>query len=128
MSMKGANIFSQIVSHIDKSTFSSIVRKHNGERHAKGFTCWEELVSMVFCHLGKAHTLREICGGLATCMGKLSHLGLRESPKRSTLSYANKHRPYQIFEETFYRTLTYAQSSIQGKRMFRFKTLLSKIS
>lgn len=131
MSSKGTNIFSQIVSHIDKSTFSSSVRKHNGERHAKGFSCWEELVSMVFCHLGKAQTLREICGGLATCMGKLSHLGLHESPKRSTLSYANKHRPYQIFEETFYHTLTHAQSCIsrrdgfpQGKRTFRFKNKL----
>ena len=79
---------------------------------------------MMFCHLGKAQTLREICGGLVTCMGKLSHLGLCESPKRSTLSYANKHRPYQIFEETFYRTLEHAQSSIKGKRTFRFKNKL----
>ena len=124
MSMKGTNIFSQIVSHIDKNKFNSSVRKYNGERHAKGFSCWEELVSMLFCHLGKAQTLREICGGLATCMGKLSHLGLRESPKRSTLSYANKHRPYQIFEETFYNTLTHAQSCIQGKKAFRFKNKL----
>jgi hypothetical protein len=124
MPMKGTNIFSQIVSHIDKNTFNSSVRKYNGERHAKGFSCWEELVSMLFCHLGKAQTLREICGGLATCMGKLSHLGLHESPKRSTLSYANKHRPYQIFEETFYRTLAHAQSSIKGKRTFRFKNKL----
>jgi hypothetical protein len=79
---------------------------------------------MLFCHLGKAQSLREICGGLATCMGKLSHLGLEASPKRSTLSYANEHRPYQIFEETFYHVLKHAQSSIQGKRTFRFKNKL----
>jgi hypothetical protein len=124
MSIKGTNIFSQIVSHIDKKSFASIVRKHKGERHAKGFSCWEQLVSMLFCHLGKAQTLREICGGLATCMGKLSHLGLAQGPKRSTLSYANKHRPYQIFEETFYKTLTHAQRCIQLKRTFRFKNKL----
>jgi transposase len=124
MSHKGTNIFSQIVDHIDKRSFARIVRNHNGERHAKGFLCWEQLVSMVFCQLGKAQSLREICGGLATCMGKLSHLGLSKSPKRSTLSYANEHRSCQIFEETFYRTLTYAQSSISGKKTFRFKNKL----
>lgn len=124
MSIKGTNIFSQIVSHIDKKVYSNIVRKHNGERGAKGFSCWEQLVSMLFCHLGKAQTLREICGGLATCMGKLSHLGLQQGPKRSTLSYANKHRPYQIFEEIFYRTLTHAQACMNSQRTFRFKNKL----
>jgi hypothetical protein len=124
MSVKGTNIFSQIVSHIDKKAYNKTVHKHNGERGAKGFSCWEQLVSMLFCHLGKAQTLREICGGLATCMGKLSHLGLQQSPKRSTLSYANKHRPYQIFEDTFYSTLTHAQSCIHSKRTFRFKNKL----
>ena len=124
MSYKGTNIFSQIVAQISKNEFGRIVRKHNGERHAKGFMCWKQLVSMLFCHLGKAQSLREICGGLASCMGKLSHLGLEASPKRSTLSYANEHRPYQIFEETFYHVLKHAQSSIQGKRTFRFKNKL----
>lgn len=124
MSYKGTNIFSQIVAQINKNEFGRIVRKHNGERHAKGFLCWKQLVSMLFCHLGKAQSLREICGGLATCMGKLSHLGLEASPKRSTLSYANEHRPYQIFEETFYHVLKHAPSCIQGKRTFRFKNKL----
>jgi Domain of unknown function (DUF4372) len=41
---------------------------------------------MVFCQLGRAHSLREICQGLAASEGKLRHLGLAETPKRSTLS------------------------------------------
>ncbi len=124
MSHKGTNIFSQIVEYIDKKEFARIVRKNNGERHTKGFSCWEQLVSMLFCQLGKAQSLREICGGLATCMGRLSHLGLKESPKRSTLSYANGHRSYEIFEETFYQVLQHAQTCIQGKKSFRFKNKL----
>ena len=61
-------------------------------------------LSMLFCQLGRAHSLREICGGLASCEGKLHHLGIA-SPKRSTLSYANKHRPWQLYEKVFYRLL-----------------------
>ncbi len=120
MSHKGTNIFSQIIEHVDKKGFERIVRKHKGERHAKGFSCWEQLVSMQFCHLGKAQSLREISGGLATCMGKLSHLGLKKSPARSTLSYANEHRPYKIFEDTFYSVLQLAQSTIQEKKAVPF--------
>jgi hypothetical protein len=124
MPHKGTNIFSQIVEHINKKEFAKTVRKYNGERHAKGFLCWEQFVSMFFCQLGKAQSLREICGGLASCMGKLSHLGLQDSPKRSTLAYANEHRPHQIYEETFYQVLLHAQSCISGKRPFRFKNKL----
>jgi len=57
---------------------------------------------MMFCQLGRAHSLREICGGLATCEGKLKHLGLKEAPKRSTLAYANEHRPWEVYEDLFW--------------------------
>jgi len=52
---------------------------------------------MLFCQLGGAKSLREICGGLAASEGKLRHLGLPEAPPRSTLSYANEHRPVISF-------------------------------
>jgi hypothetical protein len=51
---------------------------------------------MLFCQLGHAKSLREICGGLAASEGKLRHLGLPAAPSRSTLSYANEHRPWHI--------------------------------
>ncbi|GAB4180443.1 MAG: hypothetical protein Fur0032_21370 [Terrimicrobiaceae bacterium] len=50
---------------------------------------------------GRAHSLREICGGLASVEGKLNHPGAGEAPSRSTLSYANAHRPWQLFEAVF---------------------------
>jgi hypothetical protein len=39
------------------------VAEHRAERHARGFTCWGQFVAMLFCHLGRAQSLREICGG-----------------------------------------------------------------
>jgi hypothetical protein len=58
---------------------------------------------MLFCQIGQAHSLREICGGLASCLGKLRHLGVSSAPRRSTLSYANEHRPWQI--EVFFKVI-----------------------
>ncbi len=81
-----SSIFSQILQCIPRLEFQSLVRKHKGERHARGFTCWGQLVAMLFCQLGRAHSLREICGGLATCEGRLRHLGLNDAPSRSTLA------------------------------------------
>jgi len=70
--------FSQLLSLIDRGAFARAVRKHQAERGAKGFSCWDQFVAMLFCQLGAAHSLREICGGLATAMGKLTHLGLSQ--------------------------------------------------
>ena len=70
----------------------TLVKRTRAERHARGFTCWGQFVAMLFCQLGRAHSLREICGGLRSAEGKLSHLGIT-APSRFTLAYANEHRP-----------------------------------
>jgi len=101
--------------------FAIEVQKHKSERHARGFSSWTQFVAMVFCQLGHAQSLREITGGLAACEGKLRHLGVEDTPKRSTLSYANQHRPWQLFESVFYRLLARCQAEALGrKRKFRF--------
>jgi hypothetical protein len=80
---------------------------------------------MLFAQLGGAHSLREVCGGLACAMGKLRHLGVASPPPRSTLSYANAHRPWQLYEATFYRLLDQARLLAgRQKRRFRFKNPL----
>jgi uncharacterized protein DUF4372 len=63
-----------------------LVKKHGAERAAKGFACWTQFVAMLFCQLGRADSLREICNGLACCLGRLVHLGIAKAPRRSTLS------------------------------------------
>jgi hypothetical protein len=78
------SIFSQILQLIPRLEFEFAARKHNAERHARGFTCWGQFVAMLFCQLEHAKSLREICGGLAASDGKLRHLGLPGAPPRST--------------------------------------------
>jgi hypothetical protein len=119
------SIFGQILQIFDKRDFLQAVRDTRAERAAKGFTCWDQFVAMLFCQLGQAHSLREICGGLATCLGKLKHLGIGDAPKRSTLSYANEHRPWQLYQKMFFHLLEKCQSVARlQKRKFRFKNKL----
>lgn len=77
---------------------------------------------MLFAQLGRAHSLREICGGLASCEGKLAHLGAT-APSRSTLAYANAHRPWQLYQTVFYQVLARCQQ-VAGAKPFRFKNKL----
>jgi len=116
------SIFSQILKQVSRQEFEVAVRKHNAERHARGFSSWTQMIAMMFCQLGHAQSLREITGGLAACEGKLRHLGVDEPPKRSTLSYANEHRPWQLYETVFYNVLARCQSEAKAlNRKFRFK-------
>jgi hypothetical protein len=106
-----------------RADFERAVREHHAERHARGFTCWGQFVAMLFCHLGRAQSLREICGGLAASEGKLRHLGLPDAPSRSTLAYANQHRPWQLYQSVFYQLLARCRS-VAGSQGFRFKNKL----
>lgn len=117
------SMFSQLLSLFPRAEFEKAVRAQRADRAAKGFDCWTQFVAMLFCQLGRAHSLREICGGLASVEGKLNHLGVGDAPKRSTLSYANAHRPWQLFEEVFMQLLGRCQG-IASPKPFRFKNKL----
>jgi hypothetical protein len=118
-----SSLFSQLLSVVNRHQFERRVRECRGEKAAKGFSCWSQFVAMMFCQLAQAKSLREISDGLACCEGKLNHLGLEEGPKRSTLSYANARRPWQLFEHLFYDQLALAQS-LAPKKKLRFKNKL----
>lgn len=125
--VKVASLFSQLLHHFPRTEFATLVKKHKGEHAAKGFTCWTQFVAMVFCQLARADSLREICNGLRCCLGKLIHLGIRESPNKSTLSYANEHRPAVLFEALFWSALQHfrSQEKLGARRStFRFKNKL----
>ncbi len=120
-----ASIFSQILQLFPRREFEALVNEHRAERHARGFTCWGQLVAMLFCQLGRAHSLREICNGLAASEGKLKHLGLPDSPRRSTLSYANGHRPWELFRAVFQQMYARCADAAAGApRKFHFPNRL----
>jgi hypothetical protein len=118
------SIFSQILQLFSRTEFEQAVRQHRAERHARGFSCWSQFVAMLFCQLGRAQSLREICGGLAACEGKLKHLGVERGPKRSTLAYANEHRPWELQQTVFGQLLQKCQQAGGRNQKFRFKNKL----
>src|SRR3989442_1168634 len=109
------SIFSQLLQLFPRLEFEQAVRQHRSDYSAKGFTSWGQFVAMLFCQFGRAHSLREICGGLASCEGKLKHLGLSDSPKRSTLAYANANRPWSLYQTVFEQLLAKCQSAVVGR-------------
>src|SRR6266851_8907733 len=118
------SIFSQVLGVFSRAEFEQAVCQHRAEHHARGFSSWTQMVAMLFCHLGRAQSLREICGGLAACEGKLRHLGVDKGPKRSTLAYANEHRPWQLYQTVFEQLLGKCRGGVRGGTKFRFKNKL----
>jgi len=120
---KFCSIFSQLLQLFPRVEFQHMVKETHAERHAKGFTCWGQFVAMLFCQLGRAHSLREINGGLRSCEGKLKHLGIT-APSHSTLAYANKHRPWELYQQIFLQVFERCRVQVVGKKKFRFKNKL----
>ncbi len=114
------SMFSQMLKLIPRLEFERMVRETGSEYASKGLSSWSQFVAMMFCQLGRAHSLREIEGGLKSCEGKLTHLGI-EAPAKSSLSYANAHRPWQLYEQVFYRLFERVSGSVRSPRKFRFK-------
>jgi len=118
------SMFSQILQFFPRLEFQNLVVQTKSERHARGFSSWSQFVSMLFCQFGHAFSLREIAGGLRSCEGKLKHLGI-SAPAKSSLAYANEHRPWELYQEVFQKLFDRCQSQTNlGKRKFRFKNKL----
>jgi len=121
--MKVSSLFSQILQLFPRIEFETLVKETKAEWHARGFSSWGQFVAMLFCQIGRAHSLREICHGLASCEGKLSHLGI-VAPKRSSLAYANAYRPWELYQKVFFALLDRCRSTGPFAKKFRFKNKL----
>ena len=120
------SILTQLLQVFSRVDFQKAVAASDAERHARGFRSWDQFVAMLFSHLADANSLREICGGLASCEGRLSQLGIR-LPARATLAYANKHRNWELFEKVFYELYEHCRRDLGMKSKFRFKNPLMSI-
>ena len=94
----GQSVFGQLISLIDDSLINWGVRKYKADRYVKRFRTKDQLISMLFCTLGKCNSLREVCGAMLGLKGKTKHFELTCIPRRSTVSDANRLRPHEVFE------------------------------
>jgi hypothetical protein len=123
-----SSLFSQILHVIPRTTFDRLVRETKSEHAANGFSCWTQCVAMLFCQFAQAKSLREISDGLRITHGKLNHLRVEAAPSKSTLAYANAHRPAALYERLFAALLTQCHAVRPGKKKkFRFKPPLDSL-
>ena len=111
-------LFSQILSLLDRSKFKKLVSEHQTDKHSKGINSWTHLVSMLFCHLGKADSVRDIATGLRSATGNLSHFGITKTPSKSSMSYLNKHRDWRLFKDYYFELLDKLEPSIAKRRAY----------
>jgi hypothetical protein len=99
--MTNLNLFSQIISKLDRSSFKKLVNDKKSDKHQKGYNSWTHLVSMLFCQFAKSQSIRDISNGLRSATGNLNHLGIDKAPSKSTISYQNKHRDWTLFRDYY---------------------------
>ena len=102
----GKYIFSQLVSFLPKRVFDGIVKRHEGDKWVKHFTCWNKLLVMMFGQLAGCDSLREVAAIIDAIKRQGYHLDFGSGDiKLSNLSYANANRDYKIFEEFAYHMI-----------------------
>ena len=104
-------VFSQLVSFLDRNHFNYLVRKYDGDKYVKHFTCWNQFLAMIFGQLSNRESLRDLIVVLEAHHSKCYHLGMGKNVSKSSLARANQDRDYRIFEEYAF----YLVSEVQKK-------------
>ena len=96
---KDKYVFAQFVQFMDQFKFIRIVKKYEGDKYVRSFSCWNQLLTMMFGQLTNRESLRDLIVATEAHSCKLYHLGMGKSVTRSNLSKANEQRNYRIFED-----------------------------
>lgn len=97
----GQPIIKQVLNLLDAKDIYRTAKKRDSDRYTKKFTTYEHLVTMIFAVISGCSSLREVTSIMLACEGKINHLGLKDFPKRSTLSDANKRRSAEVFGDIY---------------------------
>lgn len=109
-------LFAQIVQYLDKGIFNDLVRKHQSDHGCKGFDSRTHMLSMIFCHLAKSCSVRDISNGLRSATGNLNHLGIKKAPSKSSISYQNARRTSDLFKDYYFSLLHHLGQHLKIKR------------
>ena len=102
-------VFAQLASFLNRSKFNRIVAKYDGDKYVKHFTCWNQLLALMFGQLSNRESLRDLVIALEAHHSKCYHLGMGKNVSRSSLARANQDRSYLIFEEYAYYLISLAR-------------------
>lgn len=107
----GKYVFSQLTDFLPKRIFDSLVTKYNGDKHIKHFSCWNQLLSMIFGQLTGRDSLRDLMISIEPHKPKYYHLGFGKGTSRSNFANANEKRDCRIFEEYAFHLIELARKA-----------------
>ena len=108
---KSKYVFAQLIEFLDSDKFRHLVDKYDGNRYVKHFTCWNQLLALMFGQLSNRESLRDLIVALEAHQSKRYHLGLgREPVAKTTFATANQNRDYRIFEKFAFYMMDQARS------------------
>ena len=110
----GKYVFSQLTSFLPQRVFDKFVSKYDGDKYVKHFSCWNQLLCMVFGQLTNRNSLRDLTVIIKAHSSKSYHLGFGKSISKSNLSKANNKRNSKIFEEFAYYLIDIAQNKLKN--------------
>lgn len=108
---QGKYIFAQLTDFLPRRVFDRIVKKHQGNKYVRTFTCWNQMLCMVFGQLTSRDSMRDLMLSLEAHKPKYYHLGFGSTISRRNFGTANEKRSYKIFEEFAYVLIEEARRS-----------------
>ena len=105
----GKYIFAQLIEFLPQRIFDRIVMKYEGNKYVKHFTCWNQLLVMMFGQLSNRDSLRDLTNTVSAHSNKAYHLGFGKNVTRSNLAKVNERREPRIFEEFAYHMIDIAR-------------------
>lgn len=120
-------LFAQIIGLLPKEDFKKLVGQHNSDKHSKGLDSWHQLIAMLFCQFSKCEWLRDVCNGLMSAQGNLNHLGISHLVKRSTLSYQNQHRTWELFRDYYLKCKSHFFAKGNRRQRRKFNQIKGKV-
>jgi hypothetical protein len=116
-------LFAQIIGTLCRNSFKKIVDERQTDKNAKGIDSWTHLITMLFCQFSKLNSLRDVTNGLRSASGNLNHLGLSKAPSKSSLSYQNKHRDWELMKDYYFAMFNKLNGLAEFKQTrFRIKS------
>ena len=106
----GKYIFAQITEFLPKRVFDCIVARYSGDKYVRHFSCWNQMLCMIFGQLTNRDSLRDLILAIDAHSRKTYHLGFGKNVTRSNLSKANESRNCRIFEEFAYHLIEIARN------------------
>lgn len=108
----GKYVFAQLIAFLPSRLFDKWVIKHNGNKWVKHFSCWNQLMCMMFGQLSGRESLRDLLITISAHTNKYYHLGFGKNVSRSNLATANEQRNYGIYESFAYEMIAIARDSL----------------